>query len=95
MFTIEFGQLVALALFDAHSLSRLFISVGIFATLGPGLVGVFAVLAPAAGGHIVAFCPTFALGAFTLTAAFEAQTLAESSPSSSSPHVPPKLVDGV
>lgn len=28
-------------------------------------------LAPAAGGHIAEFWPTFALAAFTLTAAFE------------------------
>lgn len=41
------------------------------------------------------FCPTFVLAAFTFTAEFDAQTLAESRPSSSSPHVPPKLVDGV
>lgn len=52
-------------------------------------------VAPAFGGQIVVFCAGFALGVFTLTAEFAPQTFAESAPSSSSPHVPPRFEDGV
>lgn len=52
-------------------------------------------VAPPFGGQIVVFCATLALAAFTLPAEFAPQTLAESPPSSSSPHVPPRFVDGV